>query len=156
MFNLRGFIFIQVFLVILVSLISSTFFISNGYCDDDWVYVDSNIYYSMYYNSSSVKIDKQSNIIELLEKYVYTEKGKEDYFVKKNLNPEYIYLNHSVTLTLLDYKEWKFSINHITYYSKSGNVLLDGERPPKWYVIKKGSEVDILLNKLLEKYNIQR
>lgn len=48
-----------VFFVILVSLVSLTIHPSKGYCEDDWVYVESNETFTDYYNSSSIKIDKK-------------------------------------------------------------------------------------------------
>ena len=44
--------------VIMVSLISPATLPSNGY-GDDWVYVDRDKESTQYYQSSSVKIDKQ-------------------------------------------------------------------------------------------------
>jgi hypothetical protein len=149
----RGFKFFQVILVIVVSLVSLTTLPLKGYCDDDWVFVYSNKDFTMYYNPSSVEIYKENKKIKVLEKKVFTEKGKIDYF------PKYSDLNHTITLNILDYKEWNFSIIHFTYYSKEWNVLLDADRQREfreWVGIKHGSVYDILLNNIIKKYNIKR
>ncbi len=47
-------------------------------------------------------------------------------------------------------------VTKIIDYSKSGNKLSDSKYPPKWGDIISGSIDDLLLNKLLQDYNIQR
>jgi hypothetical protein len=146
-----------IFLVILVSLVSVTTLHSNGYCDD-WVYVGSNKAFTLYYKSSTVKIDKQNNIIKLWVKNVYTEKGKimlldsHDSISKQKLAD----IKHDLLLYLLDYKQCKCCFTHITSYSKSGNVILDGEYPPKWSDITPDTLEETLFNQILQDYNIKR
>ena len=154
---LRGFKFFRLILVILVSLVFLTISLLKGYCDD-WVLVDNNKDYTTYYNSSSVKIYKQQKIIKVWGKDVYTEKGKID--VLKNIEGiekrKYSDINHTLTLFLFDYKEWKMSLNNIIHYSNSGDVLFDKNYLTKWNDMKPESESDLFLNKILKDYNIQR
>jgi hypothetical protein len=144
--------------VILVSLVSLSAFISNGYCDDDWVYVVSSKNLTKYYNSSSVKIDKQQNTIEVLIKNVYTETGKNKLLgefdsIKRQ---KYIDINHDTALTILNYKDWKFTTTHLSFYSKSGKKLIEGISNLRNKDIIPNSLDDILFNKLLKDFNIQR
>jgi hypothetical protein len=72
---LKGVKFFQIFLVICVSVVFLFILPLNGCCDD-WVRVGINHNFSVYYNKSSVKIDKEKKTIEVWEKRVYTEKGR--------------------------------------------------------------------------------
>ena len=56
---------------ILFSLITLSF---NGYCDN-WVLIKKNENISSYYNSSSIKIDKENKIVKVWVKDVYTKRG---------------------------------------------------------------------------------
>jgi hypothetical protein len=161
MFSLRGFELFRLILVILVSLVSLFIFSFYGYCDDDWVYVDrvdSNEYFSLYYRKSSVKVNKQDKILKVWVKRVYTEKGRIDYL--KNFtgikNQKQLDMNHTLILYLLDYNDWKSIVTHKTVYSKSGKVLDDGGDKINWNDIQPNSVGDILFNKILKDYNIQR
>jgi hypothetical protein len=49
---------------VLVSLVSVTTFLTNGY-SDDWVLIKSNDNVSEYYNLTSINIDKENKIIEV-------------------------------------------------------------------------------------------
>ena len=146
-----------IFLVILASLVSLITLPSIVY-GDDWVYVGKVDYFTLYYNSSSLKIDKQNKTIKVWVKFVYTEKGKirflKDYdSIKKQ---EYIDINHSLYLYLLDYKNLKYDITHMTDYSKSGNALKDNEYPINLVDIIPDSTGDVLINKVIKDYNIQK
>lgn len=132
--------FINILLSIFLSILPL-----NGYCDN-WVYIGNNEDFTDYYNSSSVKIDKQNKTIEVRVKRVYTEKGKINY--KSG--------DYSLNSILLNYKECKWCITHLTNYSKSGNVLFDDERPPKWSDIKPDSVIDKIINQIIKDYKIQR
>jgi hypothetical protein len=154
--NLR---ILGIILVTCVCLVSLFKFTSNGYCSDDWVYVMSVEDYTIYYNSSSIKIDKQNHIIKVWVKDVLTNKGRDNLLKKsdsvikdKNIKD----FNHILRLLLLDYRDWKFSYNNITYYKKSGDVLLGRELPIEWKSIPPDSVFDYLFNKMCEDYNIKR
>ena len=144
-------------LAMFVSLVSLTTLPSNGYCED-WVYGGRNKYCTLYYNSSSVKIDKQNKIIKVWVKFVYTEKGRImrleglDTIEKQKL----IDFKYDLFLFLLNYKQWKYTITHITIYSKSGEVLRDGEGPTKWTDIIPDTLEQNLFNQILQDYNIKR
>jgi len=149
----------RIFFLILVSFVSLTTIPSIVY-GSNWVFAGSNEDYTDYYNPSSIKIDKQNNIIKVWAKLIYTPKGKNDLLNRRkelNLsNEKYMYLNYSLILYYFNYKEWKFSSNHVTVYSKSGGILGDGEFPYKWKDIPPDSVAEEMLNKILNEYNIHK
>jgi hypothetical protein len=155
---LRGLKLLQVFRVICVILISITLFYSNGYCEDDWGKVGSYENFTQYYNISSVQIDKHNNIITVWVKCVFTEKGKISYLDKVDsiYLPKYIKFDHTLLLYKLNYKEWKFSLQHINDYSKSDDLLFSGPVSANWEDIKPNSISETLFNKILKDYNIKR
>jgi hypothetical protein len=131
---------------------------------DDWVYVGSYKNHTQYYRKSSVTIDEGKNIINVLVKNITKKKStvylQYPYNIKE---PKYIKYNQQLKWYLLNYENWKSTITRITDYSKSGNVLLDTKYQPiwlhnifpvKWDDIMADSLVDLLLNKLIQDYNI--
>jgi hypothetical protein len=148
-----------IFLTIFLSWISLVTLTLNGSCDD-WVLIGSNKNFTLYYNSSSVKIDDKNHLIKVLGKRVLTKNGKIEFFNdfnKDNIKEqEFIDLSYSVGLYLLNYKQRKFSFNDITAYSKSGDVLYMDNSILKWEDIIPDSLGEILINKLIKDYNIQR
>ena len=153
---LKGFRFFQVFLVVSVCLVSIITFPSNGY-SDNWVYVGINDNFSVYYNKSSVKIDKDKKTIEVWEKRIYTDKGRKILLKDIDINKEkYADINYTLILYLLDYKNWLNCITQITYYSKSGNILFDQKYPRDWFNIIPDSTGDTLFSEILRDNNIQR
>jgi hypothetical protein len=131
---------------------------------DDWVYVGSYKNHTQYYSESSVTIDEGKNIINVLVKNITKIKSavylQYPYNIKE---PKYIKYNQQLKWYLLNYENWKFTITRITDFSKSGKVLLDTKYQPiwlhnifsvKWDDIMADSLVDILLNKLIQDYNI--
>ena len=156
MYNLRGFKLFRIFLVVSVCLVSITNFPSNGY-SDDWVCVGINDNYSIYYNKSSIKIDKEKKTIEVWEKRVYTDKGKIN--LLNDIDSEkrkYTDINYTLILFLLNYEKWINCITQITYYSKSGNILFDQKYPRDWFNIIPDSTGDTLFSQVLKDNNIQR
>jgi hypothetical protein len=125
---------------------------------DDWVFVGSDEYFSMYYKSSSVTVDQYHNIFYVKTKREYTEKGKIKFFkdfVNDKINKQkYTDLSYSVGMYLLNYKQLNHSFIYITGYSKSGYELFKKKYPLKWVSIIHDSMSDILLNKLLQDDNI--
>jgi hypothetical protein len=132
--------------------------------NDDWVYVESYKNHTQYYRKSSVTIDEGKNIINVLVKNITKKKSavylQYPYNIKE---PKYIKYNQQLKYYLLNYENWKYTITRITDYSKSGKVLLDTKYQPiwlhnifsvKWDDIMADSLVDLLLNKLIQDYNI--
>ncbi len=155
---LSGFRLSRLFLVILLSLVFLTTIPPKGSCDD-WVKIGDTEDYTVYYNSSSVKIDKQNKIINVLIKHVYTEKGKQNMLdkFKNHINvAPYKDINYSQIFFLINYHELKGCINHIIHYSKSRKVLDDTTFPDNWRNIPSDSLVNTVLNKILNEYNIKR
>lgn len=118
---------------------------------DDWVHVFSDENCSWYYKSSSVEIDNQSKIIKVCVDSVYTKDGKVKIFGDINTDIEYTLIYY-----IIDYNNNKSCITHATLYSKSGNKIEDGAAQPNWKDIKPYDYDDVLLNKLINDYNIQR
>jgi hypothetical protein len=140
-----------------ICLVTFTIFSSKGYCDD-WVAVGSNNFFNWYYKSPPVKIDEQNKLIKVWLKSVYTKEGKK--FVFKNTNIDKKIINNitwSVELYLINYKDLTFSINHLIYYNKSGDVLIDyNYEDNEWIEITPNSGNYLLFNKILKDNNIQR
>jgi hypothetical protein len=157
MYILRDFNLSRLILVISLSLISLATLFSIGYCDD-WVFVTSNEDFTQYYDSSSVKIDKQNKTIEVWVKLVFSDKGKIDFLENKGskIKHKYIDINYQLKHYLLNYNELKSSISFISYYSKSDKLLFHREYIPEWKNIIPDNYLDKLIYKLLEDYNIQR
>jgi hypothetical protein len=154
---LRGFKLFQVILVILVCLFSLSILPSTGY-GDEWVRVLWDEEYTWYYNSSSFKIDKQEKTIKVWTKRVFTDKGKiiflNDYDSSyKNKLKKF---NYQLGLEIFDYNNWKYCLTRLIYYTKSGDVLLSEEIPPKWIDIPPDSRGDFLHNRILKDFKIQR
>jgi len=133
---------------------------SNPVSDNDveWVYVLNTKDFTEYYKPTSVMIDKQNKIINVWTKSVFTDKGKSEFLLKwsKIGNRKYNDINHQLILRIFNYKEWKSMSIHIMYVSKSGNVLWDGEGPPKWVNIQPDTVIHFFISQLLEDYNINR
>jgi hypothetical protein len=146
-----------IYLVIFVSWVSLIIFPFNGNCDE-WVYVVENDDYIMYYNPSSVKIDKQKKIIEVLQKRQFTEKGKLFFLNKFDSIKKFKYndINYTLMWYVIDYDKMKYNRTNITYYSKSGNVLFDGKPPIKWTDLKLNSLGNEVFNKICKDYNIKK
>lgn len=125
---------------------------------NDWVYIFSNNDYTTYYNKSSIKIDKQSKIIKVWVKNVFTEKGKVEFLKNRSSidKQKYNDIGYSLLAFLINYNDWKFTITHITHYSKSDNVLFDSEEKHNLMYIIPDSFGEKLINQILKDYNIQR
>lgn len=141
----------------MVSLVCLTILPSSSY-GADWVYVDRDKESTQYYQSSSVKIDKQKNTIEVWVRHVFTDKGKSDFLEKQNIKikQKYIDINYQLKHYLLNYKEIKSSTLFIAYYSKSDSLLFHREYLPEWKNIIPDSYLDKLTKQLVKDYNIKK
>jgi hypothetical protein len=155
---LRGLKFFQVFLVISTLMASLSILPLNGYCNDKWVQAGSYDNNIIYYNPSSVKIDKKKKIINVSSKWVFTEKGKSAFLkkIKDNDSNKLKEIDHSLIFYSFNYKNWKFNMNNITEYSKSDKILHSDKSTHEWKDIPPNSVVDALLKNILQKYNIKR
>jgi hypothetical protein len=159
MYNNRGLNVKTTFIVIVVSLISFTLFASITY-GSNWVFVKTNDNFTIYYDSDSIKIDKNRNIISVKVVRVYSDNyisNLDNLF--KNLKGvktnKYTEVSHSLQSYLINYKELKYRVINMKHYSNSGKILSEGNSIP-WTNIKPDSEVDILANQILENNDIQR
>ena len=133
---------------------------SNPVYDDTFVFIKSTDKITYYYNPHSIKIDKRNHIIKVWTKRVYTDKGKLD-FVKgfKEYDVTIVNINKlefTLGLEYINYKDNKVSVNEIIDYSDSGEVLGKSTYSTKWISIVSGGDGEIILNKILKDYNIQR
>jgi hypothetical protein len=151
-------------IVILVSLVSPTTLPVNVYCDD-WVYLEKvyleggDEFCTVYYNSSSVKIDKQNKIIELWQKNIFTDKGNMEMLKSYEEGIEkqkYSEFNYALINYVLNYKEWKISNKHIKHYSKSGKLINEYNYKTKWENVESGSTEERILIKILKDNKIDR
>ena len=150
----RGLICFPVSLIILVSLVCLTTLPSPGYCEDEWVYVGTNDDFTSYYNKSSIKIDEQNQIIKVWVKHTFTD-NKREQMIKIN-GIECKDIDNEVLFVFLNYRDWKVSVHKLTDYSTTDKVINSNNSPTPFFIIPPNSPVDLLLNKLIEDYNIQR
>jgi hypothetical protein len=125
-----------------------------------WVFIGSNDFYTDYYDSTSVEIN--SLFFTVTCNRVYTNKAKKrlsDYRETLNISNDMIPdIHHSLYSYDFDYKGRKNILLMAMHVSKSGAVLGD------WILtslhemddIKPGTADDLILNKILKDYNIQR
>jgi hypothetical protein len=155
---LRGFKFFQVFLVLSTLVVSLSTLPLNGYCNDKWVHAGNNDNNIIYYNPSSVKIDRQKNIINVSSKWVFTDEGKIRFSknIKENDNQKLIDIDHSIILYSFNYKDFKYIIKSIREYSKSDKILYSDKSLHEWRDVPPNSVIDLLLRKIIQKYKIKR
>ena len=155
---LRSFKSFQVLLVISMSLVFLTTIPSNGYCEDEWVCGYHYNNFIEYYNASSIKIDRKNHTIKVWVKRVFTENGKTDFLKDFDDNTKDIMkdINYILELNLLNYKDWKYSIIHMKFISKSGDVLLNSDLSPKLDNIIPNSKGERLFIEILKDYKIKR
>jgi hypothetical protein len=122
------------------------------------VYVGSNEAYAQYYKSSSVTIDKQYKTIKVWEKKIYTDKGRIDWLNNQDSIEKHNYndIQYILGLLIFDYNKWKYTVTHITGYSKSGVGLFSEKYPIEWINITSISIGETFLNKILKDYKIQQ
>jgi hypothetical protein len=130
---------------------------------DEWVFIGSNDSITDYYDPTSVKIYKDPpSCITVTCKRVYTNKGKNflfDFRESQGLsNDNIMNIHHSLTSYNLYYKERKKTILMTTNISKSGEILgggsIIGSDSPPEDDINPGTVDDMILNKLIQDYNL--
>ena len=121
---------------------------------NDWVFVTGNDYENWYYKSNLIFVDKQTHIIKVWVKTVYSDKGKQD-FLKTHNDRKYNDINHSLSLVLINYQNMNYHEDNVVYYSNSGNIIGGDESIKNNDSIPK-SVGDKLLIKILAKCNIKR
>jgi len=128
--------------------------------DDNWVLIESYENFTAYYNSKLIKIDTQNHIITVWMKGVFDDKLINDiiklHIKDKSVADEINNINNQKMLYDFNYEKWQYSINHITLYSNSGNILMDWNILPEWRDILPNTNFERILNELLSKYSIKR
>ena len=144
--------------LLVISTLMVSLFTLNGYCDDKWVLAARNDNNVIYYDSDSVKIDKQKKIINVSTKWTFTDKGKIGFSanIKDDDKLKSKDIDYSIILYTFNYKEWKCNITNITEYTKSGKKLYSNKSTHEWKKIAPNSIIGLLLNKIIQQYNIER
>jgi hypothetical protein len=155
---LRSFKFFQIFLVISIIMVSLSTLPLNGYCNDKWVNAGKNDNNIIYYNPSSVRIDTQKKIVNVSTKWVFTNKGKIGFSknIKDNDNQKLKDIDYAIIFYSFNYKDRKCNITKMTEYNKSGEEIYSDESPHEWRDIPTNGIMDLLLNKIIQKYDIKR
>jgi hypothetical protein len=128
--------------------------------DDNWTLIENYENFTAYYNSKLIKIDTQNHIITVWMKGVFDDTLINDivklHVKDKSVADEIKFIDNQKMLFDFNYQKWQYSINHITLYSSSGNILMDWEIQPEWRNILPNTNFDQILNELLSKYGIKR
>jgi ribosomal protein L20A (L18A) len=153
----RDFRFFQVFLVISTLMVSLAILPLNGYGNDTWVQAAKNENNIIYYNPSSVKIDKQKKIIDVSTKWVFTKKGKNNF--SKNINDadnkKLLDISYSIIQYSFNYEKRKCTISNLAEYTKNNKQLYSDNLKHEWRSIPPNGIINTLMNKILQKYNIK-
>ncbi len=148
---------------------------------DEWVYIGSNDYTTDYYDPPSVKISRELSSIQVTCQRIYTSKGKKllcDSWETIILsNDEKDHIDHSYNSYIFDYNDRKISSLTTAYLSRSGELLggwyyhndelagtVDEKLLKKYFYhpggfrdnIEPGTVYEVIFNKLIKDYNIQR
>jgi hypothetical protein len=129
---------------------------------DDWVKIGVSEFCTYEYNSSSVKIDKQYNIIKVWVKSVHTDDGINKLLyegIKDGLSDHMLkkvsQIGYSLTFTIINYSKMNYSMIKIMCYTNNDKLLVSEEIVPNIYDILPGGMVDGLSSKILLKFNIK-
>ncbi len=145
---LSGLKLLRLFLFVSVCLVSITIPPSKGYCDDNWIFVNRDMMFSYYYDKQSIDIDRISNKINVLVKYIYTDEGKKLFFPNKRID-------NQLSSLVFDYNKKQYQQLKSTYCHLS-EIIKTNQPEIEWEYIKTGSIHDEVLNKILTDYNIKK
>jgi hypothetical protein len=122
---------------------------------NDWVFVLGNAKGDWYYKLNSINTDKQTHIMTVWVKIVYTDKGKQE-FLKTHKIDKYADIDRSLSLLIINIPKMKYYEDRVVYYSKSDNIIGSDELSIKRGEFIPKSVADKLLIKFIENYNIKR
>lgn len=129
---------------------------------DDWVKIGVSEFCTYEYNSSSVEIDKQYNIIKVWVKSVHTDSGINKLLyegIKDGLSDHMLkkvsQIGYSLTFTIINYSKMNYSMIKIMCYANNDKLLVSEEIAPNIYDILPGGMVDRLSSKILLKFNMK-
>lgn len=130
------------------------------YCDDDWEFITKEVEYDIYYDDSSVIIDKKKHIIKAWVKFKFSLVGK------KSIGKEFLNniigehkskdVDYVVNLYEFDYRENELRYLNQIFYSTSGQVLYSNKKTTNWVDIIPNSLGETMLNKLCNDFKIKR
>jgi hypothetical protein len=146
----RVFLVVSFFLVFLITTPSSLI------CGNKWVYIGKNVNNVVYYDPSSVKVDKRNETFIVLTKWAFTEKGRKAFSknVKEKENNKLVDISHSLIIYEFHYIKRAFNITTITEYSKSDKILFSENATQEWRDIPVNSIINSLFNKIIEDYKL--
>ena len=130
------------------------------------VYVLQDKNYVVHYNNKTININKYSNLIDVWVKRKYSHVGKSEFLYilkdKKTVGENYLspgesYLSADYSLLhyLLNYKDMKYIITHITYYSAQGRPLFKQIFPEEWNNMKPNSIAYGIADKIMADYSLR-
>jgi hypothetical protein len=153
---LRGGKLFRVFLVVSFSLAFLINSPSNLICGEKWIYIGKNVNNVIYYDPSSVKIDKINETFKVLTKWAFTEKGRKAFSinVQEKENNKLVDISHSIIIYEFNYTKRSFNITTITEYSKSDKILFSENTTQEWRDIPVKSIINSLFNKIIADYKL--
>jgi hypothetical protein len=129
---------------------------------DDWVKIGVSEFCTYEYNSSSVEVDKQYNIIKVWVKSVHTDSGINKLLyegIKDGLSDHMLKkvskIGYSLIFTIINYSKMNYSMIKIMCYANDDKLLISEEIAPNIYDILPGGMVDGLSSKILLKFDIK-
>jgi hypothetical protein len=151
----KGVRFFRVFLVVSFALVFLINTPAKVICGEKWVYIGKNVNNIIYYDPSSIKIDKGNETFKVLTKWEFTAEGRKGF--SKNINDKenkVIDISHSLIVYDFYYTKRAFNITKITEYSKSGAILYSKDSAQEWRDIPVESIINSLFNKIIEDYKL--
>ena len=121
-------------------------YLSNGYCDD-WMYIGRTDKDVVYYNESSIRINKRKKYIKVWLKFKRIDKGE---------SLESWERAYSDVLYHFDYNGWKYAITEYVYYNNSNEIIISGKYPINWQNLIPKNVPSDTLNVILHNYDIKR
>ncbi|MGD0406007.1 MAG: surface-adhesin E family protein [Candidatus Bathyarchaeia archaeon] len=115
---------------------------------EDWRLYAKTDLYECFYNAEDM-IRSSQDIVEVLTKLVYTERGVVE--MVKEFGKHYENLSYSLELWEINCAEKKHRLLSTTTYSVEGNILYTnqaGSRPPPWKIISRESVEESLYKAL--------
>jgi hypothetical protein len=133
---------------------------------NNMVYVLQNNNYIVHYNNKTINIDKNSNLIDVWVTRKYSDVGKSEFYYvlkdKKTVGECYLppgqnypAADHSLLHYLINYKDMKYIITHVTYYSVKNEPLFKQIFPEEWNNMKPNSIAYGIASKIISDHSLK-